>query len=295
MLPQLLARRGPLPADHARDGETLRPGHIYVAPPDHHLLVDKEGTAVLSRGPKENGHRPAVDPLLRSLALHVGSGAVGIVLSGALDDGASGMLEVVRHGGVGLVQDPEQALYPSMPRAALDQVPGALVEPAGQLGAALARVLDRDLPGVVTGRGSSRLLWEVAVARMEAPEMADTDPPGTAAGLACPDCAGPLFELHDGGAARYRCRVGHAWTQHALGSEQDHSVETALYMALRALEDKAALQRRIAATAAQQGADRVVARARDAADEAVRSAGVLRRLLAGTPGTLDDPHRKGPA
>lgn len=103
VLPQLLARRGPLPADHARDGETLRPGRIYVAPPDHHLLVDKGGTAVLSRDPKENGHRPAVDPLLRSLALHVGAGAVGIVLGGALDDGASGMLEVVRHGGTGRV------------------------------------------------------------------------------------------------------------------------------------------------------------------------------------------------
>jgi two-component system chemotaxis response regulator CheB len=280
VLPQLLARRGRLPVGHAQDGEQLVPGRIYVAPPDRHLLVDK-GRAVLSSGPKENGNRPAIDPLFRSLALDAGAGGVGMILSGALDDGASGALEVVRHGGTVMVQDPEEALYPSMPLATLEQVPGALVRSVAGLGAILPEVVDRAGPLPVTGHGSTRLRWEVAIARMEAPEMPAPDEAGTAAGLACPDCSGPLFEIHDGGLPRYRCRVGHAWSQHALGAQQEESVETALYMALRALEDKAALQRRIAATAAEQGADRVVARARAAADEAVHSARVLRRLLGG--------------
>ncbi|WP_083680320.1 MULTISPECIES: chemotaxis protein CheB [unclassified Pseudonocardia] len=280
VLPQLLARRGRLPVGHAQDGETLLPGRVYVAPPDRHLMVDK-GRVVLSSGPKENGNRPAIDPLFRSLALDAGAGAVGVVLSGALDDGASGALEVVRHGGTVMIQEPDEALYPSMPLATLEQVPGAFVRPVAGLGAILPGVVDRAGPLRSTGHGSARLRWEVAIARMEGSEMSAPDAAGTAAGLACPDCSGPLFEIHDGGLPRYRCRVGHAWSQHALGAQQEQSVETALYMALRALEDKAALQRRIAATAAEQGADRVVARARAAADEAVRSARVLRRLLGG--------------
>ena len=283
VLPQLLGRRSGLPAAHARDGETLESGRIYVAPPDHHLTIDKS-TAVVSRGPKENGHRPAIDPLLRSLALHIGHGAVGVVLSGALDDGASGLLDLVRHGGTAMVQAPEDALYPSMPRAALEQVPGAVVGSARELGVSLGHVLEREVLTGGTAGMSTRLSWEVGVVQQEVAGVTDRDLSTSPAGLACPDCSGPLFELPDGGFVRYRCRVGHAWSQRSLMYEQDRSVESALYTALRVLEDKVALQRRVAATAELQGAVHVVSMAEKAADEAAHSAAVLRRLLGSEPG-----------
>lgn len=154
VLPDLLDRRCPLPVQVARDREALELGHVYVAPPDHHLVVRDRGIAV-TRGPKENGHRPGVDPLFRSLALEYGPSAVAIVLSGMLDDGAAGILAVVRHGGTAVVQDPEESLYPGMPEAALRQVPGALVAPAAKIGPLLTDVLGR--PQLGDRRPSSEL------------------------------------------------------------------------------------------------------------------------------------------
>lgn len=276
VLPNLLDRRCVLPVEHARSGVAVEPGHVYLATPDHHLLVH-DGRLVVSRGPRENGHRPGVDALFRSLALEAGPGAVGVVLSGMLDDGAAGLLGIVRHGGTAVVQDPQDALFPGMPDAALRQVPGAVVRPAAQLGEVLSELARRP---VVGGRGVTRqLAYEVAVARESGGAITEGDPPGPPAGLSCPDCSGPLFDLGDTQLLHYRCRVGHAWSEDSLRAEQEDRVEKALYMALQALEEKAALQHRVAAAATTRGSVRVAGRARESAHEALASATLLRNLL----------------
>jgi two-component system, chemotaxis family, protein-glutamate methylesterase/glutaminase len=295
VLPHLLGRRCAMPVEHARDGAVVEAGRMYIAPPDHHLLV-KDGRLVVSRGPRENGHRPSVDPLFRSLALEAGPSAVGVVLSGMLDDGAAGLLGIVRHGGTAVVQDPEEAMFPDMPRAALRQVPGAVVRPVAGLAEVFTELAARPVLG---GRGVSRqLVYEVAVARNDSDDLVDTDPPGPPAGLSCPDCSGPMFDLSEEQLLHYRCRVGHSWSEESLRAEQDGRVEKALYAALQALEEKASLQHRIAATAAARNSSRVVDRAQEAAHEALRSASLVRGLLAEPPSRttpVDDTTTNGEA
>lgn len=278
VLPHLMDKRCALPVDHAHHGDELLPGRVLLAPPDHHLLV-VEGRLEVTRGPRENGHRPAVDPLFRSIALEAGPGAVGCVLSGLLDDGAAGLLALVRHGGTAVVQDPEDALYDSMPRAALDQVPGAVVRPVHELAATFSRLAARPLIG--TTRRSRRLAHEVAASRAGAIVDDQDRPDGPPAGLVCPDCSGPLFDLSEDHLLRYRCRVGHAWSEQSLTHQQETGIERALFTALQALEDKADLQHRIASTASARGSALTAARARDNAHSALASAGLIRDLLAG--------------
>jgi two-component system chemotaxis response regulator CheB len=163
-LPDILDRAGPLPARHAVDGEELRPGHIVVAPGDHHLLV-MDGRARLTRGATENGHRPAVDPLFRSAARACGPGAIGVVLSGARDDGAAGLAAVGRAGGVTVTQDPEDTLYPWMPLAAAGSTEVDHVAPAAKLGPLLGELAR--LPLAAPGRTDDPLLdAEVEMAKL---------------------------------------------------------------------------------------------------------------------------------
>ncbi|MEJ2870993.1 chemotaxis protein CheB [Actinomycetospora sp. OC33-EN08] len=275
-LAELLDRRCPLPVAPARDGEPVEPGRVHVAVPGHHLLIEK-GTLRVPRGPRENGHRPAVDPLFRSLALHAGTDAVGVVLSGMLDDGAAGLLDVVRHGGTAVVQDPDDAAAPAMPSAALVQVPGALVRAAAGLADLLTALVAR--PSLQTRRvAGPRLEFEVDVARGE--RALESEPFGQAAGLSCPDCQGPLYAMGDEHLLRYRCRIGHAWSQESLRAGQDGQIERALDIALRALEEKAALHHRIAGRADGQGASHTARRARETAQDALTSAAVVRDLIA---------------
>jgi two-component system, chemotaxis family, protein-glutamate methylesterase/glutaminase len=277
VLARLLDRRCALPVVTATHGEPVEAGRVHVAPPDHHLLV-RAGHVVVSHGPRENGHRPGIDPLFRSLALEAGPSAVGAVCSGMLDDGAAGLLAIVRHGGTAVVQDPDEALFPGMPRAGLAQVPGALVRPAAGMAEAFVALAERP---VIGGRGAAqRLAYEVEVAADSATVLAGAEPPGPPAGLTCPDCSGPLYDLSEDGLLHYRCRVGHAWSQESLWAEQEDRVERALCTALQALEEKASVHHRIAETAKGRGAHRVLDRARDAAHQALASAELVRDLLA---------------
>jgi two-component system chemotaxis response regulator CheB len=240
-LPSILDRSGPLPAAAAVDGEPLRPGRIYVAPADVHLLL-LDGHLRLSRGPAESGHRPAVDPLFRSVARAAGPRGIGVVLSGSRDDGAAGLATIVARGGTAVVQDPADALYPSMPVAALAQTPTEHVGPAAKLGGLLAELAalpldDRQLPP------DELLDAEVAMAGLAPVTTDELAPP---AGFGCPSCGGGLFQLGQGPVPRYRCRVGHAWSAESLLDEQALALEGALWMALRALEEKSVLSRRLA-------------------------------------------------
>ena len=274
-LPTILNRSGPLPAALAVEGEHLRPGRIYVAPNDHHLLL-LDGHLRLSHGPAENGHRPAIDPLFRSVARSAGRRGVGVVLSGTRDDGAAGLVSIAARGGTAVVQDPADALYPSMPAAALAQTPTEHVAPAAKLGGLLAELTAMPLPDDLRLNGDDLLDSEVAMSDL-APVTADQF--ALPAGFGCPACGGGLFQIDDGPIPRYRCRVGHAWSSESLLDEQALALEGALWMALRALEEKAELSRRIAANGVHRRAG-TGARFASIAADADAAGATIRRLIA---------------
>jgi len=275
-LPEILGRHGPLPAGHVRDGEPIQPGQIYVAPPDHHVLL-RTGHVHLSRGPRENGHRPAVDPLFRSAAREYATRVVGVVLSGALDDGTAGLLAIKSRGGIAVVQDPADALYPGMPGNALQQVEVDHVLPAAAMGELLARLIadSAEAPADPAPTGM-RVEVEMEGFSMEAFEG---DHPGRPSGFSCPDCHGVLWQIKDGGLQRYRCRVGHAWSPESLLTRQSEALEAALWVALRSLEERAALARRLAEPARRRGHRITASRFEEQAAEAQQAARLVRDLL----------------
>lgn len=290
-LPQILGRSGPLPARHAEDGEAIEPGRICVAPPDHHLLVQR-GRARLSRGPRENGVRPAIDPLFRSAARWYGPRTIGVVLSGTLDDGSAGLLAIRERGGEAIVQDPDDALFSGMPRSALEGVPTARVAPAAAIAGLLDQLSRRDAGGQGDPPMPEHMDLESAIAGFDLGVIQRDERPGKPSGFACPDCAGVLWELQESEMVRYRCRVGHAWSPTSLLAEQSHSLEVALWTAFRALEERAALAARLAERLREKGraqaAGRFVAQAR----EAKQRSALIRQVL-----LKDDPeaeHEPGP-
>jgi two-component system, chemotaxis family, protein-glutamate methylesterase/glutaminase len=277
-LPEILGRRGPLPAAHVKDGEPTRPGRIYVAPPDHHVLL-RAGHVHLSRGPRENGHRPAIDPLFRSAAREYAARVIGVVLSGALDDGTAGLLAIKSRGGIAVVQDPADALYPGMPGNALEHVQADHVVAAASVGKLLAR-LTADLAGTrpAPAPAPARMRAEVEMEGFSL-EAVENEHPGKPSGFSCPDCNGVLWQIRDGGLERYRCRVGHAWSPESLLIQQSEALEAALWVALRSLEERAALSRRLAEPARRRGHSITATRFEEQAAEAQQAARLVRDLL----------------
>ncbi|MDU0292078.1 chemotaxis protein CheB [Saccharothrix longispora] len=275
----ILNRSGPLPAVTASHGMALRPGRVHVAPPDHHLIVI-DGRIHLSHGPTENGHRPAVDALFRSAAATHGAGVIGVVLSGTLDDGTAGMISIVNRGGLALVQDPEEALFDGMPASVLRNIHVDHVLSAAKMGALLRECVGQEVrqgdePSDLARRETAIASSGVATHADEVISM------GHPSNFSCPDCQGNLVEL-DVVPKRFRCQVGHAWTAEALLDAQGVTLEKALWTALRTLEEKAGLARRMRQDAVKRGAELLVRRYQRTEEEASSAADVLRgHLLSG--------------
>ncbi|HKN68757.1 MAG TPA: chemotaxis protein CheB [Gemmatimonadaceae bacterium] len=277
-LPRILSRAGPLPAVHARDGQQIEAGKIYIAPPDHHLLIFRDRMR-LHRGPRENGNRPAIDPMFRSAALAYGSRVVGIILSGSLDDGTSGLLAIKRRGGMTVVQDPEEAIFPSMPESAIQHVAVDHVVKLDRLAALLGELTTQpptEEQNVAFDDAEKDVEYsEIDLGRIENP----TDHPGVLAPFGCPDCGGTLWELREGELVRFRCRVGHAWTSDALLARQTETLDAALWTALRALEESASLNEQLADRARRRGNERLVEKLTDNAKIASGRAKIIRDVL----------------
>jgi two-component system chemotaxis response regulator CheB len=234
LLPQILTRSGSLPATAAQDGDALTPGRILVAPPDHHLLVD-DGHVRVDRSPRENGHRPAADPTFRSVADAYGPRGGGIVLSGARDDGSAGLRAIKLAGGWALVQDPETALYPSMPSHAIAATDVDAVLAPAQLATLVARLAHGHLPGSETDR-----------VKDASPVNGQLGPPDDGhVQQICPDCGGVLSEHVDGPLTRFVCHVGHRYSLEGLIEEQAAGVEHALWSAVRILRERSELLQRL--------------------------------------------------
>ncbi|WP_410673988.1 chemotaxis protein CheB [Amycolatopsis sp. cmx-4-68] len=275
-LPLILDRSGPLPALPATHGAPLRPGVIHVAPPDHHLLTD-DGSMVLTGGPTENGHRPAINATFRSAAVTAGPRVIGVILSGALDDGALGLRSIVDRGGLAVVQDPADALYSGMPESALALVEAECVLPAAELGAALDKLVRTPVDGADARPPSPALLLEDRIARdgVRLGSVAPGELPPS--GYTCPDCQGALMEVD--AAGQYRCRIGHAWSAEALLGAHDTEFQRALWTALRSLDEKAALAERLRQNSEHRNHGLLVHRYAGTAKECTAAAETLRKFL----------------
>lgn len=277
-LPAILARASILPVRQAVEGDPVEPGTVTVAIPDWHLMLAGDRIH-LSRGPRENSHRPAVDVLFRSAARTAGGRVIAVVLSGALDDGTAGMIAVRSRGGVGVAQEPADAMYPSMPQHAAEIGGAEHVTPVEKIGDLLGRLLAEEVPAMDEPEPSELMDAETAMAYLDQDALNADERPGDPSGFGCPSCHGALFSITEGGMERFRCRVGHAWSPEALAAEQAHALEGALWMALRGLEERAALSLRMGRRAEQRGHRISASTFRQRHDEAQQAAAVLRRLL----------------
>lgn len=249
-LHEVLSRAGPLPATFAVEGERLRKSHIYIAPPDRHLLLDGDHIS-LGSGPRENNARPALDPMLRSAAVCCGPRVVGVVLTGTLGDGASGLWAVRHCGGITVVQDPKDAAYSEMPLLALKRANPEHVVPLADLPALLDSLAHQ--PAGEPRPVPRSIKYEVDIARDGRSSMDAMDGLGPRSVLACPDCGGVMWEIDEDDVVRYRCHVGHTYTAELMSVALDESLRRALASAQRALEERVALARKLYKQAVDSG------------------------------------------
>ena len=254
-LPELLTRAGKLRAIHPEDGARIEPGCIYVAPPDHHLILARDHVH-LGLGPKEQHHRPCINVMFRSAALSHGPRVTGVVLSGELDDGTAGLWEIKRRGGTAVIQNPEEATFPSMPLSALRDVEADYIVNISGMGELLNRL--------ALNKGE-RKRTEVESANME-PNITD---------LTCPDCRGTIWEVPRGNGKEYRCRVGHTFSPKSMLSEHFAAQEKMLYSAIVSLEEGASLAARFAGQFEAPLSDRL----REEAKQREAQAEALRKIL----------------
>jgi len=278
LLPTILNRVGPLVALHPADGAVIEHGRIYVAPPDYHLLIEP-GQVRVVRGPRENRHRPAIDPLLRTAALAYGPRVVGVILTGSLDDGTAGLRAVKQRGGVAIVQDPAEALYPSMPQSALENVAVDHVLRLAEIPPMLGRLARQPTNDDRAYPASRAMELESKIAGMDMATLQGDERPGTPSTFSCPECKGVLYELHDGDLVRFRCRVGHAFSTESALAEQAQALEEALWAALNTLQESAVLAERMVQQARERGHEHLAARFETKVRESEQRAAVLRQVL----------------
>ncbi|AQZ68115.1 Chemotaxis response regulator protein-glutamate methylesterase CheB [[Actinomadura] parvosata subsp. kistnae] len=245
----ILDRAGPLKAAPAEDQEIIRPGRVYVARPDFHLLMS-DGMIRLTRGPQHNGHRPAADPLFVSAALDAGARVAAVVLSGTLDDGARGCEAIYKHGGAVAVQDLAECAFPGMPRAAMTAVPAARALPVRELA---GWVLEQSRTPVSTEVQvyDNEMEREIEQFLREAPSLGE--PEGELIAFSCPECNGPIYEQKSATSSRYVCRVGHAWSRDSMINAQSDAVERALWVAIQRLEERLRVLERMRRSAEERG------------------------------------------
>jgi two-component system, chemotaxis family, protein-glutamate methylesterase/glutaminase len=281
LLDAILAREGRLPARNANDGDAIEPGHIYVARSDHHLIVDRSGVLRLSRGPKENRFRPAVDVLFRSAAVAFGSRVVGVILSGALDDGTAGLWAIKARGGTAIVQRPDEAEAPGMPTSALRNVDVDYCVPVAEMGPILTRLSQTPAKERPAGDAAmeDRMAKEVKIANQDTAQESGILEWGEPSIFTCPECHGVLLQLTEGSNLRFRCHTGHAYSIETLLAEYDDENEETLWAAIRSLEETIMLLRTMGDNMAQHGHSDAAAVVRQKVAELTRRADAVRTVV----------------
>jgi two-component system, chemotaxis family, protein-glutamate methylesterase/glutaminase len=231
-----------LPCELAADNLSIKKGHVYIAPVDHHLVL-RHGTMHLTKGPPENRWRPSIDVLFRSAAVHYSEQAIGIILTGMLDDGTAGMQAIQRCGGTCIVQEPAEAEYPDMPQSVINNTMVDFILPAGQMNEALQHtILTKTISGVKVPKD---LKAEAALVDRTSITIGEMTLLGNQSVYSCPDCGGGLWEIKEGEHIRYRCHIGHAFSENELLSKQYESVNASLWVALRMMEERRNLLNKI--------------------------------------------------
>jgi two-component system chemotaxis response regulator CheB len=237
------------------------------------------GKVRVVRGPKENRHRPAIDPLFRSAALAYGPRVIGVILTGALDDGTAGLLAVKRRGGIAIVQDPNEALYPSMPLSALENVEVDYTLPLASIGPQLGQLAGKRAKEEGGYPVSEDMEKEMKLAEMDLALMHNNQSVGTPSAFSCPECGGVLWEIQDGDLLRFRCRVGHAFSVESVLAEQSDTLEEALWVALKTIQESADLAQRLAQQAHRRGQEWLAKRFGEKQHDALHRAALIRRVL----------------
>src|SRR6185503_3411522 len=277
VLAEILSRAGALRATNAVNGARIQPGHIYVAPPDYHLVVEP-GKLRIAKGPRENRFRPAIDPLFRSAAQVYGPAAIGVLLTGSLDDGTAGLWAIKQLGGTAIVQDPAEALYSSMPQSAIDHVRVDHVVPVAHIAPLLVELTPSPPPERHAAAVPDRMQVEVKIAMEDNPIDAGLTRIGDPSFFTCPECHGVLLQIKEGTLLRFRCHTGHAYTVASLLAAISEGIEEGLWIAIRALEEGQLLMGRMAEHVRAHD----LAEAPDLcsrADEAKRQSDILRGLV----------------
>jgi two-component system chemotaxis response regulator CheB len=288
ILPQLIAKDCRLSVAHALDGEALQPGTIRIAPSDRHLIV-RDGCLRLLRSPKENFARPAIDPLFRTAALEYRECAIGVILTGMLDDGTAGLRAIKQAGGIAVVQDPLDAVESSMPASALRHVAVDHCVPLREMSGLLSRLVASPAPARSSEMPDSRqlLLHEQGLSDGTGDHLGHLRAIGTPSPLTCPECHGGLWQIRDDEPIRYRCHTGHAFTMRTLDVAVGEATDAALWNALRALQERAEVLEQLAASSREVSDGEEAARHDASSHRVTRQAGLMRKLLERSPDTGD--------
>jgi two-component system chemotaxis response regulator CheB len=272
LLPEILSRSTQIRVEAAGNGVHYEPGHIYIAPPNRHLLI-QDGQMKLSAGPRENGHRPAIDPLFRSAARELRSRVVGVILSGALDDGSAGLFAVKSRNGVAIVQHPEEAEAPDMPLNAMKNVSIDYCLTIAEI----ASLLDKLARGQAGERQSA---LEAGEMKLEKDEIVQDPPPSDKhIAMACPECEGPLYETTAGQLAHFQCNVGHAFSALSLSAAHSQALERALWVAVRTLNERVTLHRQMLRRQRNPGEDALVGRLEETLKTTEHDVELLRQII----------------
>ncbi len=285
ILPMLLRKQSRLPIRVAVQSEEIRAGHIYLPSLDCHLVIE-DSHVRSAYGPRQHGFRPAVDPLFVSAANAMGDSVAGVILSGGLDDGTLGLLAIKRRGGVAIVQNPEEALVPSMPLSALKNVEVDAILRASEIAPRLVELIDTGSNRTESAAGRRPSTGRrSAMAKSSTPRSSGTR---KLTPFTCPNCGGALWEVEEGNLDQYECHVGHRFGSEALKAFGDDRTENILWAAVRALQEDSMLRRRMAARATSRGMHTMARRWLNDAEKSGLRSRQVRELIEAMSGGRDD-------
>jgi two-component system, chemotaxis family, protein-glutamate methylesterase/glutaminase len=270
-LGSILDRCGPLRVVEARHGEKIKRACVYVAPSNRHLTLD-DGQLSLSQGPRENRHRPAIDPLFRSAARAYRERVIGVILTGALDDGSAGLFAIKSRGGIAIVQDPRDAVEPGMPRSAIRSVDVDHCVPLAEIPPLLVRLSRSKIrvsPKDKNEKGTKR-------------NMSQPKKPGfrdDAVSFVCPECNGPLYETRDGTLIKFSCQIGHSFSPESLTAAHTDALERALWIAVRTLNERVAIHEALAQKQQELENTELAERLAETASSASHDVRLIREIL----------------